>query len=100
MPIAKQLIEEIEGFAQRNPGHPESVAALLAAVRRIDEEFAGIARATLLTRARETFLQQVQILEATARTRDTLQSLQANQKALVNALKELARQGAGDVTLH
>ena len=100
MPIVKKLIEEIEGFAQRNPGHQESVADLLAAVRRIDSEFEGVARATLLTRARETFLQQIQLLETAARTRETLEALQTNQQALVNTLKKLARRRSGDVTLH
>ena len=100
MPVAKKLIEEIEGFALRNPGHQESVGALLEAVRRIDTEFAGAIRATLLARARETFLQQIQILETAERTRETLESLQSNQKALVSALKKLASQRPEDATLH
>lgn len=100
MPVAEKLIEEIEGFAMRNPGHQRSVDALLEAVRRIDVEFAGEIRERLLGQARETFLQQIRILETAERTRETLATLQTNQKALVDALKKLAGQRAEDVTLH
>jgi hypothetical protein len=100
MPVAEKLIEEIEGFALRNPGHQRSVDALLEAVRRIDVEFASEIRERLLSQARETFLQQIRILETAERTRETLATLQTNQKALVDALKKLAGRPPEDVTLH
>lgn len=100
MPVAEKLIEEIEDFALRNPGHQGSVDALLGAVRRIEAEFAGETREALLSQARETFLQQIRILETAERTRETLATLQTNQKALVDALKKLTGRPPEDVTLH
>ena len=100
MPIAKKLIEEIEGFAQRKPAHENSVNALLEAVRRIDSQFTGETRELLLSQARKTFLQQIEILETAERTRETLVALESNQKALVKALKKLTGLRPADATLH
>jgi hypothetical protein len=100
MPLAKQLTDEINEFARRKPGHESSVNALLAAVGRIDSQFSGETRELLLIQARETFLQQIRILETKERTRETLETLQTNQKALVDALKKLAGRPSEDVTLH
>jgi len=100
MPVAQRLIEEIEEFARRKPEHRESTNALLEAVRRIDAQFSEQTREMLLSRARETFLQQIRILETKERTRETLETLKTNQKALVNALKKLMGPPPKDVTLH
>jgi hypothetical protein len=89
MPIAKKLVNEIEDFASRNPGHHKSVNALLKAVRRIDTRFSGETRNMLLVQARETFLRQINTLEKNERTLEALETLQANQKELVKALKKL-----------
>lgn len=100
MPVANELIEEIEAFALRNPGHDGPVNALLKAVRRIDTEFSGESREMLLVEARKTFLQQVQTLETTERTLEALKALQANQKELVNVLKTLSSRRPDGTTLH
>jgi hypothetical protein len=100
MPVAKKLIEEIEAFASRNPGHQNSVNSLLRAVRRIDTEFTGDTRNMLLGEARDTFLQQIRTLETAEKTLDALKILQANQQRLVAALKALTAQRPEGVTLH
>ena len=100
MPVAKKLIEEIEAFAVRKPGHGKSVEALLRAVRKIDREFTGETRAALLGEARNTFLQQIKTLETADRTLAALQTLQANQKKLVKVLNKLAMHRPDGVTLH
>ena len=103
MSVANKLIEEIEDFSERNPGHEGSVTALIKAVRRIDLVFDGETRELLLAEARKTFLQQIQTLETTERTLEALKTLQANQKKLISALKKLAVKTAKrpeGVTLH
>lgn len=101
MAAAKNLIEEVEAFALRKPGHRGSVDALLKTIRRIDAEFAGETRETLLSEARETFLRQIQILENTEQTLEALETLRANQQQLANALKKLTlRQRPEGVTIH
>jgi hypothetical protein len=90
MSVAKDLLEEIETFGGRNPGHEKSVGALVKAVKRIESEFSGKTREMLLAEARKTFLAQVRTLETSGRTTAALEKLQANQKALVSALKKLA----------
>ena len=103
MPAAKKLLEEIEAFSQRNPGHEESVEALRAAVRRIDGEFSGATREMLLSESRKTFLQQIRTLESSERTLQALEKLQKNQAALIEALKKLAAlhtERPKDATLH
>jgi hypothetical protein len=89
MHVAKNLLEEIESFGRRNPGHQKSVDSLTTAVKRIDNEFSGKARETLLTEARKTFLQQIRNLESNERTVDALEKLQSNQAALVATLNRL-----------
>jgi hypothetical protein len=98
--IARQLIEEIQAFAERNPKHGESVGALLRAVERIDREFEGEARVKLLTEARTTFLRQIDTLENAERTVAALEELKQNQLDLVEALKRIAYQRPADITLH
>ncbi len=103
MPVAKKLLEEIDAFGQRNPGHEKSVKSLVEAVRRIDTEFSGETREMPLAEARKTFLQQIRTLETSERTLEALQKLHSNQKALVTALKKLAVRGEQrpeGVTLH
>ena len=100
MDIAKQLIEEIEAFANRNPGHDESVGALVKVVRRIDDEFAGETRTRLLEQARETFQRQIKTLEHPERTLEALEKLRDNQAALVETLKRLTVRRPTGVTLH
>jgi len=100
MDIAKQLIEEIEAFANRNPGHDESVGALVKVVRRIDDEFAGETRTRLLEQARETFQRQIKTLEHAERTLEALEKLRDNQAALVETLKRLTVRRPTGVTLH
>lgn len=100
MPVAKKLFEEIDAFLERNPEHETSVNALKAAVRRIDTEFTGETRLALLQQARTTFLQQIQILEASERTLQALQRLQKNQQNLVETLKKIAVKRPDDATLH
>ena len=39
MHVAKNLLEEIESFGRRNPGHQKSVDSLTTAVKRIENEF-------------------------------------------------------------
>ncbi len=90
MTVAKNLLEEIEAFGRRNPGHEKSVESLVSAVNRIDQEFSGETRESLLDEARKTFLQQIRTLETCERTLDALEKLHDNQKALVDALKKLA----------
>jgi hypothetical protein len=89
MPVAKTLIEEINAFLSRNPAHKGSVTALLKAVNRIDTEFTGETRLTLLREARTAFLQQIKTLEATEQTLTALETLHTNQKNLVDALKKI-----------
>ncbi len=100
MSVANKLVEEIEAFARRNPGHEASVNALLRAVNRIDTEFTGETRELLLAEARKTFLQQIETLETTNRTLAALETLQSNQQELVTALKRLAIRRPDGVTLH
>jgi hypothetical protein len=101
MPATTNLIEEIEAFALRKPGHRGSVGALLGTIRRIDAEFTGETREALLSEARKTFLRQIQILENTEQTLEALETLRANQERLVNALKKLTvRRRPEGVTLH
>ncbi len=100
MSIAKQLLEEIEAFANRNPGHDESVGALVKAVRRIDTEFEGEIRTQLLEQARETFQRQVRTLENAEKTLEALEKLRENQQELVEALKRLTVRRPEGVTLH
>ncbi len=100
MSIAKQLLDEIEDFANRNPGHDESVGALAKAVRRIDTEFDGEVRTQLLEQARETFLRQIRTLENAEKTLEALEQLRENQQELVQALKRLTVQRPEGVTLH
>jgi len=103
MPLAKKLLEQIEAFGLRNPGHEQSVDSLLNAVRRIDGEFSGATREMLLAEAHKTFLRQIRTLEASERTAEALQRLQKNQLALVEALKELSATQTlrpKDATLH
>lgn len=100
MPVAKKLIGEIEDFLSRNPAHEESVNALLKAVNRIDTEFTGEVRLSLLREARTTFLQQVKTLEATEQTLEALETLHANQKNLVEALKKIVVTRPEGATLH
>ncbi len=100
MSIAKQLLDEIEAFADRNPGHDESVGALVRAVHRIDTEFKGEVRAQLLEQARETFQRQVRTLENTEKTLEALDKLRNNQQELVEALKRLTVRRPEGVTLH
>ncbi|MCH7866985.1 MAG: hypothetical protein IH881_04765 [Myxococcales bacterium] len=100
MSVAKILIEEIEAFAVRNPGHQNSADVLLKAVRKIDTQFTGETRDMLLSEARHTFLQQIQTLETAERTLESLKTLQTNQKKLVEALKRLAMQRPEGATLH
>ena len=100
MSVAKILIEEIEAFAVRNPGHQNSADVLLKAVRKIDTQFTGETRDMLLSEARHTFLQQIQTLGTAERTLESLKTLQTNQKKLVEALKRLAMQRPEGATLH
>ncbi|MDP6977450.1 MAG: hypothetical protein QF570_02475 [Myxococcota bacterium] len=100
MSIAKQLLDEIEAFAHRNPGHDESVGALVRAVHRIDTEFEGEVRTQLLEQARETFQRQVRTLENAEKTLDALEKLRENQKDLVEALKRLTVRRPEGATLH
>lgn len=100
MPIAKKLIEEVEAFADRNPAHEASVAALLRAIRRIDTEFGGEVREALLIEARMTFRQQIKTLEASEQTVDALKTLEKNQQKLVTALKQIVVKRPEGVTLH
>lgn len=103
MPIAKKLIDEIEDFASRNPGHYKSVNTLLKAVQRIDTQLSGEMRNMLLIQARKTFLQQISTLAETELTLEALETLQANQKELVKALKKLKQHTIArpeDATLH
>lgn len=100
MPVAKQLLEEIEAFAARNPGHEKSIGALVKAVERIDNEFAGEIRTQLLEQARETFLRQIQTLENAEKTLAALEKLRDNQAELVEALKRLTVRRPAGMTLH
>ena len=69
-------------------------------MRRIDNEFTGDTRDTLLREARTTFLQQIKTLETAERTLAVLKTLQDNQKKLVTALSKLSAQRPDGVTLH
>jgi hypothetical protein len=100
MPVAKKLINEIDAFAARNPGHQNSTDALRRAVERIDNEFTGETRLMLLTEARTTFTQQIQTLETAERTLESLKKLQVNQQRLVKALKKLVVTRPSGATLH
>jgi hypothetical protein len=103
MPAATELLEEIEAFGRRNPGHEKSIGALVKAIERIDHEFSGKTREMLLAEARRTFLSQIRTLETRERTIEALEKLRENQKALVTALEKLAvlqRTRPEDATLH
>ncbi|HIG72268.1 MAG TPA: hypothetical protein EYG46_00530 [Myxococcales bacterium] len=100
MPVAKTLIEEINAFLARNPAHKGSVTALLKAVNRIDTEFTGETRLSLLREARTAFLQQIKTLEATEQTLHALETLHTNQKNLVDALKKIVVTKPEGATLH
>lgn len=92
MHVAQQLIQEIEDFAARNPNHKEASRSLIDAVRRIDRQFGGDTRETLLEQARDTFRKQIHALENAERTVATLERLRDNQRELVKALKRMSQQ--------
>lgn len=100
MPIAKQLVADIQAFAERKPNNTKSVNALLDAVRRIDNQFTGEQRDELLRQARRTFLRQIETLENSERTAAALEKLKQNQRELGEALKRLAYKRPEGVTLH
>lgn len=100
MPVAKTLIAEINAFLSRNPAHKKSVTALLNAVDRIDTEFTGETRLSLLREARTAFLQQTKTLEAKGQTLHALETLHNNQKNLVDALKKIVVTKPEGTTLH
>jgi hypothetical protein len=100
MPVAKILIAEINAFLSRNPTHKVSVTALLIAVNRIDTEFTGETRLSLLREARTAFLQQIKTLEATEQTLHALETLHSNQRNLVDRLKKIVVTKPEGTTLH
>ncbi|MFB0976446.1 MAG: hypothetical protein QMC73_02180 [Myxococcota bacterium] len=100
MPVAKILIAEINAFLSRNPTHKVSVTALLKAVNRIDTEFTGETRLSLLREARTAFLQQIKTLEATEQTLHALETLHSNQRNLVDRLKKIVVTKPEGTTLH
>ena len=100
MPIATQLLREIQAFGDRNPKNHKSVSALMRAVIRIDAEFSGETRDQLLGEARKTFLRQVETLENAQRTVVALEQLKQNQRELVEGLKRIASRRPVGTTLH
>ncbi len=100
MSNAKKLIEDIEAFRERNPGHQESTARLVRAVERIAAQFTGETKEELLRKARDTFLKQTRTLQSGKQTRAKLERLKRNQQELIEALGKLSPGRPDGVTLH
>jgi hypothetical protein len=100
METADELVARALAFGNDYPRHLDFVKRLVALVQKIDREFSGETRDSLLTNARSTFEHHLKIVKSTEETRRALEKLEHQHVRLTEALNELATVRPPGTTIH
>jgi len=95
--VSEELKRRIRENARRDRSEAFFAERLLDLMEQIEREFDGPERERLIALARDTLDRHVQLRSLTARARESLAALRADQRRLIELLELLAARPAGSL---